>query len=205
MNKKIIFLCLLSFSLLLLVPGKSNMLTGHSILQDERLKLGYCPTMNDDAVLIEAMNPEVELIEYRSASEVLAHLNSKDIDFALIGRKAKTDELDNCFERMLKSGYTLIAPSKQFIYYNDLIELKVSTAIDRNIAEKIYPELDLEFLESEDILSGEKNVILISWDDYEDSMELLIPVNPDGSKIKEFRTPILYSANQDLLDGVRYG
>ena len=126
MNKKIFFLCLLSFSLLLLVPGKSNMLTGHSIQQDERLKLGYCPTMNDDAELIKAMNPEVELIEYRSASEVLAHLNSKDIDLALIGRKAKTDELNNCFERMLKSGYTLIAPSKQFIYYNDLIKLKES-------------------------------------------------------------------------------
>lgn len=204
MNKTILFLCLLSFSLLLLVSEENNMLTGYSTIQDEKLKLGYCPTMTEDAELIKGMNPKIELIEYTSSSTVLASLNSKDIDIALIGRKTKTYELDDGFERMLKKGHTLIAPSKEFIYYNDLIKLKIYTAIDRDITEKKYPYLYFEFLENEDILFDGKNIILISWDDFKNDMELLIPLNPDGSKIKEFRTPILYSMNPDLLKGVKY-
>jgi len=60
--------------------------------QQNPIKVGYCQTMSKYIALIES---EHKKFLYESASEVLKALNNKEIDIALIGRKARPEEINN--------------------------------------------------------------------------------------------------------------
>ncbi len=189
-----ILLLLLLLSLLLMIVEPS--LTGNVIFQNEqKIKIGYCPTMESNALEIFDGN-NYELIRFSSASEVLSVLNNNQIDMGLIGRKAKEGELSSDVkETILESGYTLVSNNKEFINYSQLSGLEIYTYLPKEKVEILIPEnKNTVYYESKQeainkILEGE--VVLILWEDWQDDFELLV-VMDNNEKVKDFRGVFLY-------------
>jgi hypothetical protein len=170
-------------------------LTGDIILQDEqKIKLGYCPTMQKEAISLSEKN-NYELIKFNSASEVLSSLNKNQIEKALIGRKAKNYEIHkNTKETTLESGYTLVSNKKEFINYSQLSELEIYTYLSKKITENLIPhDSKIIYLSKNETINriSEEKIVLISWKDWEDNFELVV-VMDGNKKVKNFRGAFLY-------------
>ncbi len=203
---KIFLIALFVLFLVLALYPESVRMSGNIVLdtkENETVIIGYCPTMSGYANLIASQNKNVDILEFGSASIVMSKLNSKEVDIALIGRKARIDELGSNHERVLKPGFTLVSPSRYFIGYSVLKDSEIITYTDKEIAE-FFPELNLKFVQNKVDAFKDSNIVLIPWDDYEDSMELVIPLSEDRTKVEKFRTPIIYSSNGDLIEEIKF-
>ena len=165
--------------------------TARSLESDfKSLKLGYCPTMQTKAENLARQNENTELIRFGSADEALYGLKNNFIDIAIIGRKAKADEIENMSEKRLEANvYTLINSEKRIIDHREIGAFEIKTCIDENIAREKFSELDPVF---DDCQFADGGIWLISWDDFTDEMELLIPVDENRNKVAKYRTPFLY-------------
>lgn len=159
--------------------------------KEEILKVGFCPTMQEEALRLKRENKNIELVSFVSTNEVLENLKLNQIQAALIGRKAKISEIENDLNenRLKKDSHTLITTTKQIILENDLKKIEISTCLSEKTKE-LYPELKLNF---KDCNYKNGDPWLISWDNFSDEFELLIPINEYGEKIKKFRTAHLYT------------
>jgi hypothetical protein len=170
--------------------------TGKVILEKE--KIGYCPTMYQEAVSFSEKN-NLKLVRFNSASEVLHNLNKGEIKYALIGRKSESSEISKKIkETTIKSGYTLISKEKQFIQYSELPSIEVYTYLPKEIVLKILPKSKINYIEKNKIFEkiNQEKLILISWDDWKDDFELVVVMN-GNEKVKDFRGFFLYE-NKDL-------
>ncbi len=158
----------------------------------EQLILGYCDTFEKYAIDLARGN-DLELRKFKNSSEVLKNLKAGTITYAVIGRKAYSFEInDEITEIPLKElGHTLIAPEKDIIEYSELRNIVVHTYLEEEIVGKYLPS-ETEVIYHENIQEAlEKGITLISWEDFNDDLNLLIPVEEE-SKVIKFRTPILY-------------
>jgi hypothetical protein len=161
------------------------------------LTVGYCPTMKTEALNYASDNNYLS-VEYDSANNVLYALNKNEINFALIGRKAKSSEINsNIQEKVLKSGLTLINKEKKVIDLSQLKKTKVYTNLDRNtVSQNFLFDLNIVYYENKNTILqkafSENSPILILWDDWVDDYELLV-VYEGSNKVKEFRGCFLYS------------
>ena len=173
-------------------------ITGMAV-QEDKIILGYCPSMESTAQAISKENPNVEIIRKDSTINVLESLRSNEIDVALVGRIAKASELSDNKQRMLSSGYTLVSNTKRFIQKTELKSLTIHTSLNHDLAENILPESNIIYYDTigEAIMQGMNQVILIDWKDYRDNMELVV-VMDEELKDLTFRVPILYSIDYDL-------
>ena len=156
------------------------------------LIVGYCPTMEEYAISLYGDNSRLR--QFRNSAEVLSSLRKKDIDVALTGRPARYYEIgDHIKEEMIESGYTLVTSERKDITKDMLNELTIHTHKNRKFAEGFIPEADFEF--HDDISSSLKlqsdDAALISWNEYEDDMQLLV-VHDGHLKDERFRTPFIY-------------
>jgi len=159
------------------------------------MKIGYCPTMEEYVKKIENIQ-DFEIINLGSAGRALFFLSNDEIDIAVIGRKAKKREFVG-YEKVSGEGYTLITDSKSMVLKDELKNLRIDTAISKEIVEKEFPELENVVYHKtlqEALNNGE--VQLISWNDWDDEFELLIPVDEFNNKVKKFRVPHFYSKRE---------
>ena len=160
------------------------------------VRIGFCPTMQDDAFAIAtSIEEDTQLFMYSSAAEVLQLLHQDVIDIAIVGRKAYRAESTGLYELQTKPGYTLIGVQRQDISYESLLTLEIHTATDSEVVRNLFPpSTEIIFHESytdalqEGMASG---VVLIPWAKYDDE-PLVVPYQ-DGKKIYDFRTPFIYS------------
>ena len=166
------------------------------------MKIGYCPTMEEYVKKIKNIQ-DFELINLGSAGRALFFLSNGEIDIAVIGRKAKKREFEG-YEKVIGEGYTLITNSKSFISKDDITNIKVDTNVPEDIVEKEFPELENVIYHKtlQDALSN-GNIQLISWNDWNDEFELLIPINEFNNKIKKFRVPHFYSKKDILNNSIK--
>ena len=161
------------------------------------MRVGYCPTMKPFVDEINKKN-DLESIDFGSARSVLIALNVGKIDFGIIGRVAKKSEFDG-FRRRIGEGYTLVTNVKQMILNEQLPDIKIHTVVPENTVRSLFHELkDVVYHENLDGLLSEGEVRLISWDDWKDHFELLIPVDEAHNKNPKFRVPHIYSKKDDL-------
>ena len=161
------------------------------------MKIGYCPTMEEYVKNIKNIL-DFETINLQSAGRVLSFLSNDKIDIAVIGRKAKKREFVG-YEKVDGKGYTLITHSKSMIPEKELTNLRIDTNVPKDIVEKDFPELEnVIYHKTLQEALDKGNVQLISWDDWNDNFELLIPVDDFYNKIKKFRVPHFYS-KKDIL------
>jgi len=161
------------------------------------MKIGYCPTMEEYVKKIKNVE-DFEIINLGSAARVLFSLSNDEIDIAVIGRKAKKREFEG-YEKVSGEGYTLITDSKRIILEDNLANIKIDTNVPKDIVEKEFPELKNVIYHKtlQEALDNE-NVQLISWNDWNDKFELLIPVDEFNNKIKKFRVPHFYTKKNIL-------
>lgn len=168
-------------------------------VSDNPLILGYCPTMQEQAIKLQASHQNIKIVSFSSAEEVLRNLQSDKIAIALIGRKAKDNELSNAiYEKSIANpGLTLVNAQKRIISQSDLANMQIKTCLpEKSIADSFA---DLNFDYRTDCNYTDGGAWLISWNDYKENLELLIPIDQNGRKDKRFRSPYLY-ATKYLLD-----
>ncbi len=161
----------------------------------EIIRLGYCPTMKEDAEAL-AKQQGFQLVAFGSASEVLSALGKGQIEKGLIGRKASLSEISpQVRETVLRPGYTLVAYRKSYIEYSSLPLVAIHTYLPIEIVSGLIPESSrIEYHGSKkEALDKiyERQVVLISWEDWKDDFELLITMN-GTEKVKCFRGAFLY-------------
>lgn len=160
----------------------------------KKLLLGYCPTMEQEANNIASNNENIQLVKSQSTKNVLNDLNQKKIDIGLVGRIAKSDELNYKYNELkLKTGFTLINSNKNVIEYSKIDNLKIHTYLDKEKVKNFLGNIDnvIFYEKLEDI--NPEFISLIDWDDWKDNNELLIPIDENYNKIVKFRIPVLYS------------
>jgi hypothetical protein len=163
---------------------------------DSELKLGYCPTIYQEAKKLSEDN-NYALVEYESSSEVLNSLGRNEVDLGLIGRRAESRELSlDVKEKAIKSGYTLVSNQKSFIEYSDLNFVDIYTYIPKERVSQylldnskiIYSNDKQRILQ----MINEGKIVLIPWEDWNDDFELVVVMEGD-KKSKEFRGAFLYN------------
>jgi hypothetical protein len=211
-NKNLIKIIAIFCFLFLILVLTRNTITGTLFYKnensEEKTKIGYCPTMYEEAKKI-AEEKNYELVYFESAALVLNALNRKNIDLALIGRKAKKEEIkiptitgaaiiedkEKNEEKTSNQGYTLISKEKKMIDYSSLHLIEIHTYISKETAEKLFPKKTkiVYHTEKEEAIKQIKNGknVLIDWSDWQDEFELLI-VMKGSEKAKEFRGIFLY-------------
>lgn len=199
MNKKYVFvgICIFLVLCVIFLIGQ-NTITGYFLIENEKIRLGYCPTMGSYAEKTAEEN-NYELVLYPSSGIVFNELNNGNIHKGIVGRRAKSYELnDDINEEILIPGYTLIFTQKNAIFYGELDSIVIHTYIEKNVTQKMLPNSYMFYHESIEkaieVGFANNEPILISWEDWRDDFELLIPVDIFGNKIEDFRTPILYSS-----------
>ncbi|MFW6450412.1 MAG: hypothetical protein ACOCZ6_05140 [Nanoarchaeota archaeon] len=199
-------MALMVVGILILLAGCGENDTGNLVSQtaNEKISLGYCPTMEDRAEKI-ADNNDVKLKPYDYTSQALQALNNGQVDVVLVGRLAGKNEVGDVYEKRLKEGLTLAGREKQFIHVNELQQRKVHTTANKELAGKYVPEENLILHNSTQaaINDGIDDLVLINWTDYSDELELVIPVNNAKQKIEKFRIPVLYSYNKEYIESLK--
>jgi hypothetical protein len=157
------------------------------------ISVGYCPAMAAELSLLKFEGAIIEGIEYLSAAHALQALQDGAVDTALIGRKPYQSELAAGFTYdQLRDGFTLVAQEKKIIPYANLVEMTIYKALIEEEIKDVFPAAthNIHFSESEllAILDNGSDV-LIRWDQVEDNYNLWIPIDSQGNKIKDFRTP----------------
>ena len=163
------------------------------------MKIGYCPTMEKDLKKY-IKNKNFESINLGSARQVLYSLDNNEIDIGVIGRQAKRIEFEGVLKR-IGTGYALITAMKSMVSNKALDMLEIHTSVSKEIIEQKYPYLkNIIYHDSfkEALAKGE--IQLISWDDWNDDFELLIPVDDFNNKNPDFRVPHFYSKKEVFLD-----
>ena len=165
------------------------------------VKLGYCQTFEQFAIDIGQKNENIVLEKLDSSFAVLSELGEGNLDYGLIGRKAYGYELAPGTQEipLQEPGLTLISQEKGFVDYDELKNLEIHTYLEKEIVEDFFEFGNITFHDEIEkaIEEGLNSAVLISWQDWDDDFELLIPID-EFKKVEKFRTPILYTKDEDL-------
>ncbi len=163
------------------------------------MRIGYCPTMKPFVEKLESRG--FILVNLGSAGAVFQALNLGEIDVGVVGRRAKSREFSG-FMRRLSEGYTLVNDRKQMILNEDLGRIRINTALSKEIVESKFPYLKNVVYRGKIPEKLDGGVWLISWDDWRDDFELLIPVDGEYRKNSDFRVPHVFSRTKEGLEKV---
>ena len=165
-------------------------------LKEEQGVLGYCPTQREDALSFAEKN-NLETVLLGSTGEALFALNSGEVDFAMVGRKAEKGEINKNIDSVsLREGYTLVHREGEIINAQSLRFFEINTHLkEEDIINIPLFGAEINYYKSkEEVVDATKKAgqaALISWSDWEDDFNLLIVM--DGrKKVKAFRGNFLY-------------
>ncbi len=157
--------------------------------------LGYCETFERLAFDFARENKDIVLKKFDSSFTVLSNLKNGNLDYAIIGRKAYAYEIDSSIQEtpLQDLGFTLVSKSKGFVEYDDLKNIKIHTYLNKEDVENFIDSENIVFHQDLEtaIELGLDSTVLISWHDWDDSFQLLVPLK-EGRKVEKFRTPTLY-------------
>lgn len=167
--------------------------------EEQTLVLGYCKTFERYAVELAEQN-NLNLVRMNSSFDVLASLKSGNIDYAVIGRRAYSQEInDQILEIPLKEyGWTLVSSEKDFFEYSEIENYEIHTYLNQEEVQNFF-SYEPSIIFHEDIDSAFKSgITLIHWEDFRDDFELVIPLIGDA-KVEKFRNPMLYMTKDSPL------
>jgi hypothetical protein len=167
----------------------------------KRIRLGACPTMRHHYLPDAIDSADYRVLPFSNTKEVMAALRAKEIDIAYVGRPARISEgVTGLSAFPLRTGWTLVGRSNRIIDESAFAQAVVHTSADSLIIKRYLPPAVT--IRSHASISaaldscGQDEVVLLSWDDYDESYPLVIPSNIDG-KLPRFRSPTLYCRKGD--------
>lgn len=155
--------------------------------------LGFCPTMKPYLPKV-VQDKDFEIFVFESAGEALFALQNGWIDIVLIGRTARTEEInEGIVEKRLSSGYTLVSNEKKLIEYSLLKNLEIHTHLPEKTVNEFIPAAENIYFHNsfEETVFHLDKAVLINWTDFRDEFELVIPIL-NGLKVEKFRAPVIY-------------
>jgi len=170
----------------------------------KEIRIGYCPTMINYVKDFESKN-FAKSINYGSAAQAINALRKREVDAIIVGRLATQNELNEPFNYKFREGLTLVGETKKFIDIQDLKNLEIHTAINKNIVDEFLPDsTNIVFYDNLDeaINQGLSKSVLIDWNDYEDYMGLIIPMQY-SQKVEKFRLPVFYTFNETIFENFK--
>ncbi len=160
--------------------------------EEQNLILGYCKTFERYAISLAEEN-DLDLVKFGSSFEVLLSLKSQNIDYAVIGRRAYSNEINSeILEIPLEEyGWTLVSSKKDFFEYSDIENFEIHTYLNQQEVQNFFTS-EPSVVFHEDIDSAfENGIALIHWEDFRDDFELVVPMKGEN-KVEKFRNPMLY-------------
>lgn len=159
--------------------------------------IGYCPTMKPFISDLLENHNELSAIEFNNAAMALQALNSGAIQAAVVGRIAHQNEVDDDIRLIrVKDGYTLVTKNQSMILFEELKNINIFTLEETSEIQKMLPQdiVITQYQDTEQIFSEltESTAILLRWSEVPASYQLLIPVDMQGNKIPDFRSPHFY-------------
>ncbi len=203
----VVLFCLLVFLSIVLVirlsvnvseePTEINNPTKETLTLEETepKKIGYCLTMKEDVfAFVEDKN--IEPILFSSSGEVLEKLRLKEIDYGMIGRKARINEINkNIQKEVLRSGYTLVFKIDGGVDISQLNLIEINTYLDEHVVDSFNLEHVTYYDNLKEAIEDgfvKNKPVLISWEDWNDDYRL-VTVFDNDKKVKDFRGVFLYS------------
>ena len=190
-NKNLAIGIVLTFLIILAILGP--IMVGK--VTKQTIKLGYCPTMFEEAQKI-SIEEGCVLTKYNSASQVLSALRNNQIQKGLIGRKTYSNEINSDIkEQVIESDFTLVSNKKGFIDYSQLNSIEIySYSPLEEVSSLFSEEQQIHFMKKQEALKmiSQGKIVLIEWKDWQDNFELVVVMN-GSRKIREFRGVFLYS------------
>lgn len=160
--------------------------------------IGYCPSMHPYIQKLLNNHNDIEAIQFENSAMAIQSLKSGTVHTILIGRIARENELNQDFQHsLLKDGVTLITKNQSVILYENLKHVNIFTPEEISEAQKILPMgtsiTHIQGLEKTLSIMDGTSAILLHWSEVPAaSYQLLIPVDGQGNKIPDFRSPHLY-------------
>lgn len=159
--------------------------------------IGYCPTMKPFISNLLENHNELNAIEFNNAAMALQALNSGTIQATVVGRVAHQNEIADGIQLIrVKDGYTLVTKNQSLILFEELKNINIFTLEEISEIQEILPQDTLirQYQDAEQIFSDmtESSAILLRWSEVPTSYQLLIPVDMQGNKIPDFRSPHFY-------------
>ncbi len=168
--------------------------TVHQTAAESQVQVAYCPTMQP---IVDKLNStkEVKFNLVGSAQEALQLLRLNKVDTAIIGRKARPQEIQNSTQKLQadSTATTLAASHYQIVTSNDLTSQVITTNLPVETASKKYP--NFKFISAKDVGTANKtsDLELVLWKDFDYSQhDLVVVVDDSGNKMASFRTPFFY-------------
>ncbi len=183
--------------------AKSIDQTNTNLITSAKLIVGYCPTMKAYLHLLDQQ--AYEFIMLPSSALVLEQLKLNKIDLALIGRKAKTQELShNTQEQLLIDGYVLIGIEDKTIEADQLSNYIIHSYLPSNELANLFAKeqtiVKHDYLQSSlKQISTQNDLAILKWSEYDESLSLVTPV-VDQTKVLSFRSPHLYYSKEIAND-----
>jgi hypothetical protein len=214
-KKTFLFFLIICAKLVIIIILIQPMITGKTIyeinnspiinISSEVLTLGFCPTMNVHAQKL-AQEKSYDLLPLTSTSQAFHALNNGEVDIILVGRMPISSELVfDYYLAQLHPGQILIANNHQTIYFSQLSVFTIHTNIDISKISPLFPkETTIIYYENatQAIHQGLKqnnfSAVLLTRNDLPENYNLVIVLNSDNTKNKDFRIPLLFSKNTDL-------
>ena len=160
--------------------------------EEQTLVLGYCNDFIEEAVALAKQN-NIDSVRLPSYVDVLSSLESEEIDYAVLGRKAYQQQIDDeIIEIPLREyGWTLVSSEEIFFEYSEIENYEIHTYLNQEKVQNFfYYEPSIVFHEDIDP-AIESGIALIHWEDFRNEFRLAVPMQ-GNSRVEKYRTPILY-------------
>ncbi len=159
--------------------------------------LGFCPTMRPYVQRLIDSGHNFRTIQFDNSSQAIQALKSGLVQAALVGRTARQSEISEDIRlNRIEDGYTLIGQIQALLPYEELIDVRVFTLEESKDAAAILPPgTSITYYQNFDQMMSDldrSSAVLLRWSEVPNSFQLLIPVDGQGNKIPEFRSPHVY-------------
>lgn len=203
MNKKIKIIFIMGLLFLINVYA----MVGCKLLDEQVISptalpmtLGYCPTMKPYIQSLVDSTQNLSAVQFDNAAMAIQSLVSGEVQAALIGRMARHSEINEDIRlHRIEDGFTLIALNQAVIPYEALLDARIFTMEENKDAHALLPQdASITYYQNFDQMMSDldrSSAVLLRWSEVPNSFQLLMPVDGQGNKIPEFRSPHFYFNN----------
>lgn len=172
--------------------------SGPEITEDQpEIRVGYCQTMTPYIQELADAHTNLTTVLYENSAAVMQAIHDGEVQGGMIGRAAWPHEIsENLRLTRLIDGFMLIAPSPGFILYENLQWVPIMAHENEIEAPKVLPEGTqiTTYPDYDQLFSAWDGsaAVMLRWSQMSPNFSLLIPVDSQGNKIIDFRSPHFY-------------
>lgn len=165
--------------------------------EDKKIKIATCPTFFQ--FFIDNDYDDFEVILKSSSGEAISLLNNEQVDFALAGRVAKTNE-SNLNSVILKENFSFLSNNEISVYDYNLVNYSFYTDLELDTVKREFDIINL--VKVDNVYNYlDKGIVITSWENTDLRFaEIVHVLKADNSRNIKSRAPVLFCKNTCDLD-----